>query len=123
MAETVKSNFEVAVEMVGKVIKGSKIVAQESKTGISYFQGKKRLVKVLKTKRGLVLEINVSLPKAMESTEGLDKISAAMAHKKHLGTMKYLYKAADTKAVPAILKAAMEQFKKDTEEPKQTEAK
>jgi hypothetical protein len=114
-----KSNFEMAVEMVTKLVKGSKIVAQESKTGISYFEGKKRLVKVLKTKRGLTLEINVSLPKALEQGEGMVKISAAMAHKKHLGTMKYLYKAQDTKALGPILKAAMDQFKKETQETKE----
>lgn len=111
--ENQKTNFEITVEEVRKAVTGSKIVEQAGNTGTSWFQGKKRLVKVLNSKRGLTIEINVTLPKALEELDGMKKISAVEAHKKHLGTMKYMYKAPDTKQVSKIIKAAVTQFNKD----------
>ena len=108
-----RTAYEVAVEVITKETKGTKIIAQEAKTGTSFFQGKKRLAKVVQSKRGLTVEINVALPKEMEEIVGMEKISAAVAYKKHLGTMKYRYKASDAKDLQKIIKAAVTGFKKE----------
>jgi len=99
-----------------------KIVASDSKTGISFFSGKKRLCKLLKTKRGVTLEINVSLPKdfTKDMTE-MESISATTAFKKHLGTMKHLYRGNDAKLIPSIMKEAIAIFKAEIEAAKTKE--
>lgn len=100
---------------------GLKIVASESKTGWSFFSGKKRLCKLLKTKRGVTLEINVSLPQQFKEMAEMENISATMAFKKHLGTMKHLYRANDSKMVSAIMKEAIAIFKAEMEAAKAQE--
>lgn len=110
--EEVKDLYKFTNDSVAKVIKGTKIIAQEISTGTSYFQGKNRLCKVLKTKRGISLEINVILPKEVETEFTLEKISAAVAYRKHLGTMKYMAKLNDEKVLPKLLKSMVEEFKK-----------
>jgi hypothetical protein len=94
---------------------GLKIVATESKTGISYFSGKKRLCKLLKTKRGVTLEINVSLPKQFKDLAEMETISATVAFKKHLGTMKHLYKPNDARMIGIIMKEAIAVFRSEIE--------
>lgn len=117
-----KTNYEIANEVVAKNIKGTKIVANEISTGTSYFQGKNRLLKVLKTKKGITLEVNVALPEEIEKEYNLEKISAAVAYKKHLGTMKYSIKLNDDKTLNKLIKAAVEEFKKANQEIKKENA-
>jgi hypothetical protein len=107
---------EVAVELIRKAVVGTKIVEQANNTGTSFFQGKKRLGKVLNSKKGLSLEINVNLPKKVEEEFGLTFIPAAVAHAKHLGTMKYHHKAIEVNKLPQLVKAMMEAFKAEVEE-------
>lgn len=114
-----KSNYEIANEAVLKLLKGTKIIGQEISTGTSYFEGKNRLLKILNTKRGISLEVNVVLPKEVEIEFNLEKISAATAYKKHLGTMKYMVKLNDDKQLPKLLKSVVEEFKKSNQEIKQ----
>lgn len=87
-----------------------KIVEQEAKTGFSFFSGKTRLCKLLKTKRGVTLELNIKLPQNFKDTIGLENISAAQAHKKHLGTMKHLYKGNDASLVKELILASIQEL-------------
>lgn len=118
--KTVVVESEAALKIVRDLVSKKpelKLQESEAKTGFSYFAGKKRLCKVLKTKRGVRLEINVTLDKTTEDKIlGLEKISAAMAHKKHLGTMKYMYRAGDHKEVKAIITAALKTFATEAKE-------
>ena len=108
---TTKSNYEIANENVRTSIKETKIVESEISTGTSFFEGKKRLCKVLKSKKSLAIEINVTLDKATELKFGLTKISYATAKAKHLGTMKYLANLTDTKEMAILVKAMVAAFK------------
>ena len=110
-----KSNYEVATEMVFKAIKtGTKIVGNEISTGTSFFQGKRRLCKVMKGKRGLTLEINVNLPEEVEKEYSLEIISPAVAKAKHLGTMKYRARLVDMKLLNKLVKAMVDSFKEES---------
>ena len=106
-----KSNYEIANENVRTSIKGTKIVESEISTGTSFFEGKKRLCKVLKSKKSLAIEVNVTLDKATEEKFGLTKISYATAKAKHLGTMKYLVNLTETKDMVILVKAMVTAFK------------
>lgn len=119
-----KSEFEKSLETIRSLVdkaKDLKLVEQEAKTGFSYFAGKKRLCKLLKSKKGVTLEVNVKLPKKFSEMAEVQDISAVMAHKKHLGTMKHLVRAKDSKVVMEIMKAALEQFKNEYLEAKKKE--
>lgn len=111
MSNSVKTPYEIANVKVGDATKTTKIVAQEGATGTSYFEGKKRLLKVLKSKRDISIEINVELNATDETKYGLTKISAKTARDKHLGTMKYLMKVNDLKILPDLLKTLVANFK------------
>jgi hypothetical protein len=116
-----KALHEVAVDEIRKILnqkqfKNLRLVEQPAKTGLSFFQGKSRLCKVLKTKRGLTIELNVNLPKAeFNDTPGLESISPALAHKKHLGTMRHVYRGTDMKEVKRIMAAAIKIFQENME--------
>jgi hypothetical protein len=112
--------LKVIQDLVSKA-KDLKLVEQEAKTGFSYFAGKKRLCKLLKTKRGVTLEINVKLPKELKDLAGLENISTAMAHKKHLGTMKHLFRSPDSKEIKKIMVEALKVFKAENQEEKKEE--
>lgn len=88
-----------------------KLIENESKTGFSYFAGKKRLCKLLKTKRGIRLELNVQLPKKFSDLPEMENISKDLAHRKHLGTMKHLYKSSNDKEIAQIMVEAIKVFK------------
>ncbi len=109
--KTPKTAVETALDATRTAIKGTKIVEQEGSTGISFFEGKKRLAKILKSKNSLSIEINVTLDTETEKEYGLTKISAKVAHEKHLGTMKYMAKIPDAKLVPKLLKIMVDAFK------------
>lgn len=102
---------EQAIASTRTAIKGTKIVENEINTGISFFEGKKRLVKILKSKTGLSVEVNVVLDKETEEKFGLTKITRKMAHEKHLGTMQYMAKINDIKLFPEFIKKAVDAFK------------
>jgi hypothetical protein len=106
-----KSMVEIALENTRTAVKGTKIVENENSTGNSFFEGKKRLCKILKSKNSLSIEINVLLDTNTEKEFGLTKISAKIAHEKHLGTMKYLAKITDIKVIPKLLKLMVDNFK------------
>jgi hypothetical protein len=108
---TTKSNYELAQENVRVATKGTKIVESEISTGTSFFEGKKRLCKVLKSKKSLAIEVNVTLDKATEEKFNLTKISYATAKAKHLGTMKYLVNLVETKDMALLVKAMVIAFK------------
>jgi hypothetical protein len=100
--------WEKAVEIVKGLVVETKFIPQENKTGITFFEGKQRLVKIVKTKKNLKLEINLEMTKSLENKleKGngiLQKISPALAHEKHLGTMKYLFTDNSEKDVKEIV--------------------
>ncbi len=106
-----KSKFEIALANTKTAIKGTKIVEQENSTGISFFEGKKRLCKILKSKNSLSIEINVTLDAETETKFNLTRITAKVAHQKHLGTMKYMARIGDPKELPELLKSMVASFK------------
>ena len=121
-----KTEFEKSLEIIRNLIakqKDLKLMEQEAKTGYSFFSGKNRLCKILKSKRGITLEINTKLPEKFKEIPELESISAAVAYKKHLGTMKYLYRGQDSKLVKELITAAIEQMKSEFKSEKQDEAK
>jgi hypothetical protein len=111
-----KLTFEIATEMVTALTEGTKFIPQENKTGVTFMAGKQRLVKIVNTKKGLKLEINLALTKAtetkLEQSGILQPISKAMAHQKHLGTMQYLYKATDITNLDLIVKDCLKTYNK-----------
>jgi hypothetical protein len=113
--------WEKAVEVVTNLTKGTNFVPQQNKTGVTFFEGKQRLVKIINSKKNLKLEINLELSKVMESklekSNGiLTKITPALAHEKHLGTMKYLFSDNTEKEVKNIVTDLLKNyFKNDTE--------
>lgn len=121
---------EVAVQEIRKILSQKQfedlqVVENEAKTGISFFQGKDRLCKVIKSKRGLTIEINVLLPDTLHDIPGLTHISKEEAYRKHLGTMRHIYKGADTKDIKKIMSAAVKVFQanmRQKESDKQAEA-
>ena len=115
-----KLDYEVALEVVDKKVLGEKslkFVRTEAKTGFSYFAGKKRICKLLKTKKGISLELNVDLPAELtKDNPNFKLISEQMAHKKHLGTMKSYFKTNDVKELTKVMTAAVESFKSTNQE-------
>ena len=103
-------------EIIQKMIVNSKFIEIENNTGYSYFSGKTRLVKLLKTKKLITLEINQKIPNNLENLEGITKISYIQAHSKHLGTMKYLYKSNNSDNIEKIIKACLNQYNKDNKD-------
>lgn len=108
-------DYEKAYAVVNKKVmaeKSLKFVETDTKTGFSYFAGKKRLCKLLKTKRGISIEFNVDLPEELtKDNPDFKLVSAATAHKKHLGTMKSYFRTADLKELTKVMTAAIESFK------------
>lgn len=118
MENNTKLAYEVVNEFVGnKIGKSSKIVMNESKTGYSYFQGKNRLLKVLKSKKSVKVEINVQLDKEfLKSVESntdviVTDISVDLAKKKHLGTMKHILQTNNTKDIEKYILETIKVFK------------
>lgn len=110
--------WEKATEIVNELVKGTNFVAQKNATGVTFFEGKQRLVKVVKTKRNLKLEINLPLSKILENKleKGngiLKRISPQEAKEKHLGTMKYLYTDTTEKEVANIVKDLLKNYLKE----------
>lgn len=117
---------EKAVKIIRDLISKAgdlKLIENESKTGFSYFAGKKRLCKLLKTKRGVRLEINVELPKKFAEMPEMENISKEMAHRKHLGTMRHLYRGSDSRHIKAIMMEALKVFKAELEAEQKEEQK
>lgn len=85
--KSTKTEFEKSVEVVTSLAK--EFEARSANTGISYFKGKNRLCKVLNSKKGVRIEVNVTVPKAVEAKFKMEPISIETAKKKHLGSMKY----------------------------------
>ena len=111
------SEFEKAlneIESHVQINENLKIRKQDNASGNSFFSGKDRLCKLLKTKRGISLEINVQLPKELQDLPGMEHISIAIAHAKHLGTMKHHYRSSDSNSVKTIINAIIEIFKTKT---------
>lgn len=104
-------------------IKDLNLDERPSETGVSFFAGKDRLCKLLKTKRGVTLEINVSLPKKLSDLPEMDTISTQMANKKHLGTMKHLYRSNDSKMIKEIITEALLALKAKIDAKKAEESK
>jgi hypothetical protein len=81
-----------------------KIVETDNSSGFSYFSGRQRLFKLLRSKRGVSLEINIQLEKEFtKEFPEMEDISIAKAKAKHMGTMKHHYKASDVSKLSKIL--------------------
>jgi len=113
-----KSNYELVCDLVDVSIKGSKIVGGEISSGKSYFEGKKRLCKILKSKKGYSVEINVRFDKVIEKEFGLRFIMLEERKVKKLGSMKYFYSSNKLEDVKKILKLMVIRFKEELIEEK-----
>lgn len=101
---------EIKAIISQKQYKDLKLVEQKQATGVSFFQGKDRLCKIVKSKRGLTIEINVQLPEELTSLMNVTSITREEAYKKRLGTMKHIYKGSDLKEVKKIMTTAVKIF-------------
>lgn len=89
-----------------------KIVETDNASGTSYFSGRTRLFKLVKSKRIISLEINVQLSKEFcKEITGMDDISKSTAHLKHMGTMKHHYRSTDSKEIARIISNIITEFK------------
>lgn len=87
------TEYDKGIEIMSKIAK--EFQARGSQTGTSYFKGKDRLCKVLNSKKGIRIEVNVLVPKAVEDKFKMERLGEGVAKKKHLGTMKYSVVALD----------------------------
>ena len=105
-----KSNFELVSDLLEKEIEGSKIVGGEVSSGKSFFEGKKRLCKILRSKKGFSVEINVRFSKEVEKEFGLRFIMLEERKVKKLGSMKYMFSSNKLEDVERILKLMVVRF-------------
>lgn len=115
------TEYEKGVELMKTVAKG--FDPRSSQTGTSYFKGKERLCKVLNSKKGIRIEVNVFVPKAVEDKFKMVRLEEGVAKKKHLGTMKYPVIALDdTGSLKELVGHLVKSFEEPTaaakEEPK-----
>ena len=120
MEKIIKSLSEIAIEEMTKLMENSKLVGQQLSTGVSYFEGTDRLLKILKSKKSVKIEINIPLNKTIETEFNLTKISTKMAYEKHLGTMKYFVILTDEKQINKLLKILITEFNKQKIEKNKT---
>ena len=110
-------HYEVANQIIKNEVHINpdlKIVETANASGNSYFSGRTRLFKLLKSKRGISLEINVQLSKEFcKECTGMEDISIATAHAKHLGTMKHHYRSNDSSEIMKIINAIFVTFKRN----------
>lgn len=121
--ENKKTLSELTIEEMDKQIKelkNSKLIGQNLSTGVSYFEGTERLLKILKSKKSVKIEINIPLNKTIETEFNLTKISTKMAYEKHLGTMKYFVILTDEKQINKLLKILITEFNKQKIEKNKT---
>ena len=120
-------HYEVAASIIKNEININpdlKIAETNNASGNSYFSGRTRLFKLLKSKRGISLEINVQLSKEFcKELTGMEDISIATAHAKHLGTMKHHYRNSDSKEVMKIINMIFATFKKNLKKEIETSVK
>ena len=108
--------WESAVKKVEKLVEGTMFIPQQNTTGVTFFEGKQRLVKIVKTKKGLKMEINLEMSKTLvnkyEKDLKLTIITPAYAKQKHLGTMKYLFKDINEAEVEKIVSDLLKNYAK-----------
>lgn len=93
------------------ILKDRAFVERANSTGWTYFKGATRLCKLVKSSKGIILEINTNLPKELHELPGMEFISRAKASEKHLGTMKFLYRSQSGEHVKKIIEASLASFK------------
>jgi hypothetical protein len=117
------TEFEKGVKLITELSASLEIKPREAGSGVSYFKGKNRLCKILNTKKGIKLELNVIVPKAIENKFKLDSLTEKEAKDKHLGTMKYkAFTLSEVKELKEVVEAALKAYK-TLYEPKVEEAK
>jgi hypothetical protein len=111
------NNYDIAFQIIKNEIHINpelKITETDNASGKSYFSGRTRLFKLLKTKRGVSLEINVQLPKEfLKEITGIEDISKATAHLKHMGTMKHHYRSSNSNEIIKIVSTVIATFKQN----------
>lgn len=109
-----KTEVEKGLEVISGLVKDFE--QRKAETGFSYFKGKNRLCKVLNSKKGIRLELNVLVPEALEKKHIMTRITKEVAKAKHLGTMKYSVIALqDAGALKEVIEAALVAFKAEYE--------
>jgi len=102
--------YEELCVVVKKLVIGKEIFEVVNSSGFSYFKGKKRVLKILKNKKGYKIEINVEFSKEIEKKYGLVKLSLKEKVEKKLGSMWYYYENLDIKKMEEMIKDIMKVF-------------
>ena len=102
--------YEELCVVIKKLVIGKEIYEVINSSGFSYFKSKKRMLKVLKNKKGYKIEINVEFSKEVEKKYGLVKLSIKEKMDKKLGSMWYYYESLEMGKMEEIIKEIIKVF-------------
>ena len=102
--------YEELCLVVKKLVIGKEIFEVVNSSGFSYFKSKKRMLKVLKNKKGYKIEINVEFSKEVEKKYNLVKLSLKEKIDKKLGSMWYYYESLEMGKMEEMIKDIMKVF-------------
>lgn len=110
--KNVKDNVREILGLVRENVRCMKSVTEnELMTGYSFFEGKDRLLKVMKTQGELMeIEFNVKPSEYWEGTQGFVFIEHGKAIKKKLGTCKAVLKTRDIDIAKALVLEVIDLF-------------
>jgi hypothetical protein len=103
-------NAQVIKYINGKV-KGSKVVGSEISTGYTWFEGRRRLAKVVKHKDTGLLELEVNVAITYEDPE-YKHLTRDWAKAHHYGTCEGILRTRDIDKAKAVIDLAVEAFRK-----------
>jgi len=107
--------YEELCVVIKKLVIGKEIFEVVNSSGFSYFKGKKRMLKVLKNKKGYKIEVNVEFDKEVEKKYNLVKLSIKEKIDKKLGSMWYYFECLEIKKMEEIIKDIMKVFLNEKE--------
>ena len=102
--------YEELYLVMKELVIGKEIYEVINSSGFSYFCGKKRILKILKNKKGYKIEINVEFDEEIEKKYNLVKLSLKEKVEKKLGSMWYYYESLEMKKMKEIIKEIMKVF-------------
>ena len=102
--------YEELCVVVKRLVIGKEIYEVVNSSGFSYFKGKKRMLKILKNKKGYKVEINVEFSKEVEKKYNLIKLSIKEKIDKKLGSMWYYYESLEMGKMEEMIKDIMKVF-------------
>ena len=107
--------YEDLCVVIKKLVIGKEVYEVINSSGFSYFKSKKRMLKVLKNKKGYKIEINVEFSKEVEKKYNLIKLSIKEKIDKKLGSMWYYYESLEMGKMEEMIKDIMKVFLNEKE--------